>query len=168
MAALPALPAPPAPRAPDADSDDDGFFEQSSGGGDVAELESLRADVAGATRAARERPPAELDEAARARRAEAAAWRAAILRRAVAAEARGGVDVRALGARVLRALDGCERRPRPFAALLADHVQHEADVSRLMLTALFLVSSYTAALDGCDSLDAQIIVAMPNYHNNVV
>ncbi|CAB3254327.1 unnamed protein product [Arctia plantaginis] len=114
-------------RAADSD-DDDGFFEQSSGGS------SERG--------------AELDPAQAARRraqAEIAAWKASILSRAAAAEARGTFDVHELGARVLDALREARRRPRPALDLLREHAQQEADVSRLVLATLFLVSASAAA-----------------------
>lgn len=94
------------------DSDDDGFFEQSSVGSAVS-------GEAGAA---------------------LAAWQAAVLARAAAAEARGGLDVRALGRRVLRALAGPAPAPQPFAAVLRSTARSDAEVSHVLLSTLFLVS----------------------------
>lgn len=73
--------------------------------------------------------------------AEIAAWKANILSRAAAAEARGTFDVHELGARVLGALRASRERPRPALDLLREHARQGADVSRLVLATLFLVSA---------------------------
>lgn len=109
----------------DTDSDD-GFFEQSSGGSSV---QSGEPDPLGPSPGA---APAA---------AEAEAWKTSILRRAAAAEARPPLDVHALGARVLRALDAHEHAPRPLPLLLRDHVRHKPDVSHVLLATLFLANA---------------------------
>ncbi|KAM3960067.1 uncharacterized protein ACR2FA_005867 [Aphomia sociella] len=110
------------PRAGDADSDDDGFFEQSS----LGESDASRVDDSPLTRSS---PPS----------TEAAAeWQAGVLRRAAAGAARA-LDVRRLGARVLRSLPdaGCEPFPRVLAAAARCH----ADVAGLFLATLFLANA---------------------------
>lgn len=82
-----------------------------------------------------------LDPEAAARAAALAAWRAEVLRRAAESEARGAPDVRALGDQLVHALDGAEDEPRDFTSVLRDEAKHESDVSRLMLTTLFLANS---------------------------
>ncbi|KAJ8716392.1 hypothetical protein PYW07_003019 [Mythimna separata] len=93
-----------------AESDDDGFFEQSS----VGECESRGPDWC--------------------------SWQAGVVARATAAERRGGVDVRALGAAVLRGLP-----PPPAAehcdALLRRAAPEPTQVSHVLLSTLFLANA---------------------------
>ncbi|XP_039755199.1 uncharacterized protein LOC120630113 [Pararge aegeria] len=105
-----------AARRPD-DSDDDGFFEQSS----LGDSDASRADdcAAGAP--------------------EWQSWRARVVRRAAAGEARAR-DVRGAAAALLRACAALPPAP-PFGALLARAAKRPADVSELLLATLFLANA---------------------------
>ncbi|XP_075975642.1 uncharacterized protein LOC142976243 isoform X2 [Anticarsia gemmatalis] len=108
------------------DSEDDGFFEQSSAGSSGSEST---------------RDPAAALALALAAGDACGAWQERVLRQAAAAEARGALDVRALGGALLEALRGSERRPRAFADVLRAHAAHDTDVSRILLTTLFLANA---------------------------
>ncbi|XP_059045623.1 condensin-2 complex subunit H2-like [Achroia grisella] len=104
------------------DSDDDGFFEQSS----LGDSDGSRGDDAPLNHS--------LTSAD-----SVSSWQAAVVARAAAGEARAP-DVRRLGARLLRRLRACGGRA-PFTALLAAAARGPHHVSGLFLAALFMANA---------------------------
>ncbi|XP_063381633.1 uncharacterized protein LOC134668084 [Cydia fagiglandana] len=121
-----------------AESDDDGFFEQSTFSGSEGARPELTPPPPTPPLPA---PPPPVDYSAQ---PEWMSWRADVVARAAAGEARG-LDVRALGAAVLRALpEGGERGkgpPAAFTTVLDAAAKDDADVSRLFLATLFLANA---------------------------
>ncbi|XP_048485479.1 condensin-2 complex subunit H2 isoform X2 [Plutella xylostella] len=112
---------------PDArESDDDGFFEQSS----LGDSDASRVDDTAITTIA----STTMDTAA-----DWAAWRAGVVARA---EQQKAVDVRVLADRVLRALPPpTEPASTPLSDMLRDTAEDPLDVSKLFLATLFLANA---------------------------
>ncbi|XP_047990313.1 formin-like protein 15 [Leguminivora glycinivorella] len=125
-----------------AESDDDGFFEQSTFSGSEGARPELTPPPPTPPLPA---PPPPVDYSAQ---PEWMSWRADVVARASAGEARG-LDVRALGAAVLNSLPEGEtendRRekgaPAAFTTVLDAAAKDDADVSRLFLATLFLANA---------------------------